>query len=92
MQVWSPDVRYEYAVDNKSFEGNTVLYGGFSRGSTNDLLAELKPGQIVSVSYDPSSPSRAVLRPGVHVAQIIYAAIGLAVFAYGARMLASALT
>jgi hypothetical protein len=91
MGMLTPDVHYEYTVGNQRFEGNMVSYGSFSRRSTQDLLATLTPGQSVSVSYDPSAPSRAVLHPGVHVAQIIFAAVGLAGFAYGARLLLWAL-
>jgi hypothetical protein len=91
MTAFSPDVRFEYAVDNRRYEGNTVLYGGFTRAWSDRLLAKLRSGETVRVSYDPSDPSHAVLQPGVHVAQIIYTAVGLAIFAYGAQMLWQAL-
>jgi Protein of unknown function (DUF3592) len=82
--AWTPDIHYEYTVDNKQFTGNMVLFGGFSWRSTRNLVAAYKPGQHVTVSYDPSTPSRAVLQPGVHIAQVIYSTIGLAAFAIGA--------
>jgi hypothetical protein len=87
----TPSIRYEYSVNGRTYESNTVTYGSFSRPLTEDLLSEFPTGATVNVSYDPSAPSHAVLRPGVDSAEIFFTALGLAVLAYGARMLLIAL-
>ena len=87
----TPDIRYEYTVNGRTYEGNTVTYGSFSRPLTEDMLSDFPTGATVNVSYDPSTPFHAVLRPDVDSAEIILAAIGLAVLTYGARLLLIAL-
>ena len=87
LSALTPDIRYVYGVNGRTYEGNTVTYGSFSRPLTEDMLSDFPTGATVNVSYDPSTPSHAVLRPGVDSAEIILAAIGLAVLTYGARLL-----
>jgi Protein of unknown function (DUF3592) len=92
--TWLPEARYEYEVDNQSYESTRVSYSTSSPSWTR-LPLTMQPGQTVTVFYDPSNPSRSVLRPGVPTAQLIfyagYAGPALLVFAVSVRMLYAAL-
>src|ERR1700749_911822 len=85
-----PKVRYAYEVDNRSYESTRLSFSTIAP-SWDRLPSTLQPGQTVSVSYDPSNPSRAVLRPGVPIGQILYATPAVLIFAFGAWKLSGAL-
>jgi hypothetical protein len=61
----SPAVLYEYEVDGEVIRSHTVSYRGsiFRRGART-TLNRYRPGQPVTVYYDPNNPARAVLEPG----------------------------
>ncbi len=55
-------VLYRYQVQGKSYEGSQVRPAfAFSTGSHEQLLDRLKPGDRVTVYYDPQNPQQAVL-------------------------------
>jgi len=62
-------VRYRYSVRGEDFEGVRITFGDFIwtelRPVAKRLVADLAPGTVVPVYYDPSQPQRAVLRPGM---------------------------
>jgi hypothetical protein len=65
--AYGMDVQFAYTVDGVACTGNRYRYRSDTgtKESIQKLLAPLKPGQAVAVSYNPSDPSDAVLQPGV---------------------------
>jgi len=66
-RLYLADVQYTYAVDGVEYTGDRVEFGDYS--SSNALRASkiaktYRVGSDVTVYYDPSRPSRAVLVPG----------------------------
>ena len=61
----SPAVRYEYEVGGEVHRAHTVSYRGpIFRRAAQRTLDRYRPGQRVTVYYDPRNPARAVLEPG----------------------------
>lgn len=62
-----PRVVYEYRARGLPYQGDRVAmdtdFCGWSRGGM-EIVQAYRPGQAVTVYYDPSRPSRAVLRQG----------------------------
>lgn len=61
------EVRYQYHVGDKDYEGDRIRFGGRSGTSAviaDRIAAKYPPGAVVDVYYNPKSPSRAVLEPG----------------------------
>lgn len=67
--VYDADVRYQYTVNDFSYTGDKVMFGGV--GSSNptsaiEIVNRYPVGQAVEVYYDPADPGTAVLEKGVH--------------------------
>lgn len=66
--VYSPEVTFTYAVDDRSYTGGLIgvgYSGGLnSREKAEKVLAPYQVGSEVQVFYDPVRPDRAVLKPG----------------------------
>lgn len=66
----SPQIRYEYAIDGRSFVGSSsVDFPGFGgRGNRLDvaekLVAQYAAGKEIDVYYDPENPAISLLKPG----------------------------
>ena len=77
---------YRYTVGGTEYHGSHLGYTGrhFSPLSNKPW----KPGQHVAVSYDPERPARAVLEPGVGVANYLGVALGLVALALATWWLA----
>jgi hypothetical protein len=56
------EIKYAYAVDGVEFISDRLWFGAGQQAEEN--LARYRPGQKVTVYYDPSHPSMAVLVPG----------------------------
>jgi Protein of unknown function (DUF3592) len=92
-RVLVPNVRYQYAVENKQFIGTDVAYGaGYREVEVAVLVRTLKQGDKVDVYYDPKSPRRAVLKPGARGDPVMYAVIGAVIMVVGVVMLGRAAT
>jgi hypothetical protein len=67
---WEVVIEYEYVVGGLPYRSRKLRYG-LNRLMMKDwaqaVAAKRRPGDSVSVWYDPAKPSRAVLRPGGHV-------------------------
>jgi hypothetical protein len=85
-------VRYRYTVHGEDFEGTRVSFGDFIwtqfRLSAARLVAELDPGAVVAVYYDPSQPKRAVLRPGINLSLAVVPTVALLPLIVGLLLLA----
>lgn len=78
-RMYRPDVRYDYEVDGRRYEGSTVWFGGdyssSSSGGARKVVARYPPGREVAVSYDPEAPYESVLEPGAVFSS--YAVLGI---------------
>ncbi|HYE76561.1 MAG TPA: DUF3592 domain-containing protein, partial [bacterium] len=68
-RTWTNRIRYRYTVDGKAYESEVIRPGGFPSVDTEELAMKVwekyQVDSIHQASYDPDSPSRAVLEPGV---------------------------
>lgn len=65
---WQPVVRYEYAVSGRTYTGNRIGYhlqGGTRASSTAITVSQYPVGSSVVVHYNPASPAKSVLEPGL---------------------------
>ena len=67
MSVYTPHVRYKYAVGGRTYHGDRIQV--LPLGVTDEWQAwatvrRYAPGTEVRVHYDPQRPDRAVLEPG----------------------------
>lgn len=77
---YSPQVAYAYAVNGRSYEGQTIKFGENSYSSKRKaqaILDRYPNGQRIAVFYDPTQPDKAVLEPGVSGGSYIVLGIGL---------------
>jgi hypothetical protein len=65
--TYGMDLQFAYTVKGVVYTGNRYRYRSDTgkKELIQKLLAPLKPGQAVTVRYNPSDPSDAVLQPGV---------------------------
>ena len=63
------EVLYGYTVEGVEYYANRVAYGDFGSsdpGFAKRTVNRYPAGSAVMVHYDPASPERAVLEPGIH--------------------------
>lgn len=87
--LYYPSVIYRYVVGGTEYHGSHPGYTGrhFSSLSHNPW----KPGQRVAASYDPESPSHAVLEAGVGIANYLGLTAGVVASALATWWLLSVL-
>ena len=76
---YSPEVTYEYLVDDQAYENTTIKFGEnsySSRRRAQEIAATYPVGKQVDVFYDPKAPGRSVLEPGVSGGSYIVLGIG----------------
>jgi hypothetical protein len=64
---YTPKIEYQYVVDGRSYRSKKLRVGFWSssfQGRARRIAAAYRPGDGVTVFYDPAKPSRAVLQPG----------------------------
>jgi hypothetical protein len=77
-------VGYEYQVRGVKHTSRRLDYAGRGAGwSARRVLTRYSEGDVVSVSYDPSEPARAVLEPGMSIGNVLRLLVGLAVLGIG---------
>ena len=75
---YTPEVEYTYSVDGQELSGNQYhfcLRVSSDRGAVEDMLVGFEPNAEVQVYYDPSSPGKSVLVPGVDAGRVIVLAV-----------------
>jgi hypothetical protein len=68
MTVWSPLVEYSYRVNERDYHGARIAFGASvsaGRAFAETIIARYPNGSAVTVYYDPSNPSFAVLEPRI---------------------------
>lgn len=82
-------VRYRYRVDGRNYEADSVEPAAFGL-QTSATLRELgdayRPGQHVTIAYDPRRPDRAYLRPGPNSPAVMLSLVGGALALAGLRL------
>lgn len=79
----SPSIRYEYTVTGKKYAGRRVAYRGYTEGMARRWVRKYRKGQRVSIYYDPTRPSYAVLERGGSQWIVLFFAVGLGGIAVG---------
>jgi hypothetical protein len=77
---YSPEVTYRYLALDSSYENRTIKFGENSYGNrrkAQDIAAGYPVGKSVTVYFDPESPARSVLEPGVSGGSYLVLGIGL---------------
>ncbi len=85
--MYSCVIDYEYVVDGKPFNGDTVWFGGGYSSSSDTVAREAvrkyPKGKSVKVYYSPEDPNVSVLEPGAVFSSYILFGIGLAFLIVG---------
>ena len=61
---YTPIVEYTYEVGGKTYQGNKVFPGAsmsYDHGTAQGIVNRYQPGAAVTVHYDPTDPTQAVL-------------------------------
>jgi hypothetical protein len=83
-------VAYEYHVGGVKYSSRRIDYGGRGTGrDAGNVLARYSRGDAVTVSYDPSTPERAILETGTTFGNYGRLLFGLVILAIGVILLAS---
>jgi hypothetical protein len=84
-------VEYSYAVNGKSYGGNTVFFGccGGGSGKEESAISQRYPlNNPVNVHFKPDHPSVSVLEPGLHLEKMaMFLLIGIFVTIAGCGFL-----
>lgn len=77
-------VFYQYKVGEQMLEGRQIAFGGTSYGlvTAHEKLRIYPQGAVVTVYYDPSDPSKAVLEPEA-VGIGSYFVLGIVILVFG---------
>jgi len=62
--TYSDEIEYRYTVEGTEYETDVIVFGGHEY-SAHKVVKKYPANAEVSVAYDPTKPSRAVLEPGV---------------------------
>jgi hypothetical protein len=91
---YSTVVRYKYAVQGRDHTGARVGFGPSQSYSflASELAGQYRPGQPVTVYYDPADPKNAVLRREVLFGGYVYGFVGLFGGFWGVRLLLVSVT
>ena len=94
--AYAPEVRYAYEVEGHRYEGRAVRLGleGMrfgTRGLAARVVNRYRPGERVTVYYDPQDPATAVLEPGASWESSLVYGIGLLFLGVGVLIVASPL-
>jgi hypothetical protein len=76
---YSPEVTFEYTVNDQRYQDTRIKFGENSYSSNNraqEVVNRYPIGQTVAVYYDPAEPETAVLEPGVTSGSYIVIGIG----------------
>ena len=87
--AWVPEIRYAYEVGGTQFHGKRIgngIYSSSWRGSANRVANRYPSGTLVTVHYDPSDPTQAVLNTFT-LSNVVGLVISLMVVAGGVVML-----
>jgi hypothetical protein len=80
----SPAVLYEYQVDGETYRAHSVSYrGSIYRRGAQAALDRYRPGQRVTVYYDPARPELAVLEPGASFGGLLRVLVSFGFLALG---------
>ncbi|HTY98378.1 MAG TPA: DUF3592 domain-containing protein [Rhodocyclaceae bacterium] len=92
----TPRIAFEYQVDGRSYESDSLLVGTTPSGSmpyARSVTEKYPVGAAVRVAYNPADPQRAVLEPGPRAedylapfAAVLLIAAGVALFIYQANI------
>jgi hypothetical protein len=64
---YAPKIEYQYAVDGQTYRSDKLRCSFWSstfKSRARRIAEAYRPGDAVTVFYDPAKPSRAVLQPG----------------------------
>lgn len=77
-------IEFDYTVDGQKLHGTRRTYKvlASSQSAANEAVAAHPVGRVVTVSYDPQDPSRAVLDPGWDWSNAIPIGVGLFAIAF----------
>jgi hypothetical protein len=89
----SAAVHYKYTVKGKEHEGGRIAFGPSENYSflARAQAGQYRPGQKVTVYYDPARPESAVLQREVQLGGYLFTVVGLFVGYVGLRLLLLAL-
>jgi hypothetical protein len=90
--IFKPVVVYTYEVNGLEYTNDQMGFGfddflgdGLTRGRMNaeEVAALYRPGDPVSVAYDPQDHSRSVLKTGINKGHVATALLGLFFIGFG---------
>ena len=83
-RTYQPYVTYEYRVKDQAYVSDQLGFGNatYGSGKAHDILALYPQGAPVTVHYDPTDPSKAVLETKA-VGFWIYLILGIIILAAG---------
>jgi hypothetical protein len=94
LSVYRAKVRYEYEVFGRTFTGKRLFFGDdagwFQKAVAQDRVERYAVGTPVQVFYDPKSPARSALEPGIDAELWKGLAVAVAVGAVAAWLVLSA--
>jgi len=89
---YRPRIRYQFSVGGRSYEGDETAVGSAAAPGSSEAawarkeVERFPAGSEVTVFYDPASPRRAVLEPGVPLL-LPLVAVGFALLVAGLYLL-----
>ena len=85
-QTYVPEITYRYEVSGKKIRNNRVSFEREFRDKSQaaSIVEKYPRGKPVTVFYNPSSPSQAVLEPGIKISALITSCTGalMALFSF----------
>jgi hypothetical protein len=81
---FKPELNYEYQVADQKFNGSQIGFGSaaYSKSKADKIIAPYPKGAKVTVYYDPSDPSKAVLETKA-IGAMNFVALGIILITLG---------
>lgn len=87
--TFKPVIEYRFVVNGVTYEGARLAPDELDSGDrsvASDIVRAFPTGSPVDVFYDPTNPERAVLRPGISGASMIFPSVGVGLVVLGLSM------
>ncbi|MDT8273285.1 MAG: DUF3592 domain-containing protein, partial [Desulfomonilia bacterium] len=78
--IYTPQVRYSYAADGRSFIGSRITMADSGSGSESraqKISTSYPAGSPCTVYYNPDKPEESVLKAGITFSTLLFPAIGI---------------
>ena len=77
--LYKPEIKYQYSVNNKSYNGNKIAFSIFIFGKdwATTIINKYNPNDKIQIFYNPNDPQTSCIKPGPEIWASAYTLVSL---------------